>query len=135
MAIAMFIITVAIVGSFVIVSLNDTETEVKEFAEPLVDQISRLEDLNRLEIFVANKHGSSIRMTIFNSNGEAIGDTYDRDELIDTTLDFDEQIESILQDQLYATRAKYARIYKSNSYSKRICRSIRKKFSMHTSLY
>ena len=75
MAIAMFLITAAIVGSFVIVSLNDTETEVKEFADPVVDQISRFDSITKRDKFLADKRGGAINITIFNSNGDAVGDT------------------------------------------------------------
>ena len=112
MAIAMFLISAIIVGAFIIVSLNDTETEVKEFAEPVVDQLSRVDTITKREAFIAQKKGSSIRITLFNSDGEAIDDTDGIDNLIHTNLTFDDQIESILTDDLEATRSKYASIYK-----------------------
>ena len=115
MAIAMFLVTAAIVGSFIIVSLNETEKEVKEFADPIVDQVSRLDNLGRLDMFIANKQGSSIKMTIFNSKGDVIGDTYNKSHLKNTTIFFDNQISSILEDKDGATRAKYDKLY-GNSY-------------------
>ena len=92
MAIAMFLITAAIVASFIIVSLNDTETEVKEFADPIADQISRLDSISKRDQYLASKRGSSINITIFDSNGNAVGDTSDK-ELKYQSLSFDEQIE------------------------------------------
>ena len=110
MAIAMFLITAAIVGSFIIVSLNDTETEVKEFSDVIVDQVTRFDSLNKMENFIASKRGSTINITIYNSKGEVIGDT-SLYELKDTTLNFDESVSSILKDEMNSTRDKYAVIY------------------------
>ena len=114
MAIAMFLITAAIVGSFVIVSLNDTETEVKEFADPVVDQISRFDSITKRDKFLADKRGGAINITIFNSNGDAVGDTSVK-ELKDQTLFFDDQVSSILNDEIGSTRAKYATVYGGSS--------------------
>ena len=111
MAIAMFLVTAAIVGSFVLVSLKDTEHTVKEFSEPIVDQVTRLDNISRLSLFVANKHGSSIKMTIFNSDGDAIEDTHDKAKLKQTNLNYDSYIQSILNDKEDATRSKYDTIY------------------------
>ena len=115
MSLTMFIITAAIVGSFAIVSLNDTETEVKELAEPISDQISRAESLMRLDMLISNKQGSSIRMTVFSPSGEAIGDTHDIEQLKDRTLKFDPQVESLLTAEDGATLSKYATVYQGSS--------------------
>ena len=115
MAIAMFVVSAAIVGAFVIVSINETEEEVKEFAGPIVNQVSGLDSVTRLDQFIGNKHGSTIRMTIFNSSGEAIGDTHDINQLKETTLSFDPQVAAILTDTSEnPVIAKYATIYKSS---------------------
>ena len=90
MAIAMFVVTVAIVGAFIIVSLNDTETEVHEFSEPIVDQISRLDNISRLSLYIANKKGSSIKITVINSAGEVIEDTNDKTDLKHNDILYDE---------------------------------------------
>ena len=110
MAIAVFLITAAVVGSFIVVSLNDTETEVKEFSDVIVDQVTRFDSLNKMESFIAQKKGITINITIYNSKGEAIGDT-SLYELKDTTLFFDDSISSILTDDFNATRDKYAIVY------------------------
>ena len=115
MALAMFVITAAIVGSFAIVSLNDTETEVKEFAEPIADQVSRVESLMRLDMLIANKQGSSIRMTVFSPSGDVIGDTYDVDSIKEKNLSFDPQLKDLLEADDYATVSKYATIYQGSS--------------------
>ncbi len=107
MAIAMFFITAAIVGAFVIVNLHDAETEVREFAEPTVDQLSRVESLIKLDSFIANKRGSTIRMTIFSSSGDVINDTSGVEHVKESTIFFDEQISSILEDDIGAIREKY----------------------------
>ena len=97
-------------ASFIVVSLNDTETEVKEFAEPIADQISRLDSISKRDQYLASKRGSSINITIFDSNGNAVGDTSDK-ELKYQSLSFDEQIESILKDEIGAVRTKYTEVY------------------------
>ena len=110
----MFIATAAIVGAFILVSLNDTETEVHEFSEPIIDQISRLDNISRLSLFIANKRGSSIRMTIFNSDGDVIEDTFDRTKLKENTIFFDDNISSILKEEITdknPTRSTYDTIY------------------------
>ncbi len=117
MAIAMFLVSAAIVAAFIVVSLNQTEQEVKEFSEPVVDQISRLDNLGRLDVFVANKQGSSIRITIYNSNGDAAWDTYNKSELKYTDIYFDDQISSIMQDNIGATRSKYSVVYNNSRYN------------------
>ena len=117
MAIAMFLVSAAIVAAFIVVSLNQTEQEVKEFSEPVVDQISRLDNLGRLDVFVANKQGSSIRITIYNSNGDAAWDTYNKSELKYTDIYFDDQISSIMQDNIGATRSKYTVAYSNSRYN------------------
>ena len=115
MSLTMFIITAAIVGSFAIVSLNDTETEVKEFAEAISDQVSRVESLMRLDMLISNKQGSSIRMTVFSPSGEAIGDTHDIEQLKERNLNFDPQTEALLTADNGATLSKYATIYQNSS--------------------
>ncbi len=115
MSVTMFIITAAIVGSFAIVSLNDTETEVKEFAEAISDQVSRVESLMRLDMLISNKQGSSIRMTVFSPSGEAIGDTHDIEQLKERNLSFDPQTEALLTADNGATLSKYAIIYQNSS--------------------
>ena len=115
MSLTMFIITAAIVGSFAIVSLNDTETEVKEFAEAISDQVSRVESLMRLDMLISNKQGSSIRMTVFSPSGEAIGDTHDIEQLKERNLKFDPQTEALLTADNGATLSKYATIYQNSS--------------------
>ncbi len=115
MSLTMFIITAAIVGSFAIVSLNDTETEVKEFAEAISDQVSRAESLMRLDMLISNKQGSSIRMTVFSPSGEAIGDTHDIEQLKERNLSFDPQTEALLTADNGATLSKYATIYQNSS--------------------
>lgn len=111
MAIAMFVLTAAIVGAFTIVSLNDTETEVHEFADIMVREISRQDNISRLSLFIANRHSSTIRITIINSDGDVIEDTFNKAELKENTIFFDDDIASILTDKEGATRAKYDTIY------------------------
>ena len=110
MALAMFVITAAIVGSFIIVSLNDTETEVKEFADPIADQISRLDSISKRDQYLASKRGNTINITIFDSTGNAVGDTSNK-ELKYQSLDFDDQVFGILKEEIGATVSKYSDVY------------------------
>ncbi len=82
MAITLLVVTVLIIVSFIIVSNDYSKKEIKNFADETVKQVEKFKSQVDLNRFLLYKQGGYIKITVFNSKGEEIGDTYNNGEYL-----------------------------------------------------
>lgn len=98
MAIALLLLTILTIVSFIVVSINDTKDQVEAFAEISEKQINKFETLSDLDKFILYKTGNNIRITIISSDGDVIQDTEGKDSLVHQNMSTNTEVHELLKE-------------------------------------